>query len=179
MTRNARIVDAYRETPNLRIVGEQFIISHERVRQIVVRHEKLTGEMLPRGVATPHYGWRTARILWKCAGCGEKRILLPCVAVLHNKCHRCASRSRVTDTLVEDTIVKIMEGGKWHPVALAAGYPVNGTSALQRSVYTALQHQNRYDSIAQLWPRGIPHWLKRYTIRSKTMCKTIIRNKTA
>lgn len=166
--RDDAIVAAYKETPNLRAVGKTFGISGERVRQIVVRHERQTGEGVERG--KQRSGFRVARVLWCCPGCGEERTVLPSVARQMRACRRCANRAqstRLTDAVIKDAIAKKLAGGKWFPIALAAGYPSNSSFQLPRSVYTALQHQGRHDTIAQLWPRGIPHWLQRFTLKPR------------
>jgi hypothetical protein len=69
--------------------------------------------------------------------------------------------------LIEDTIAARLAGAKWHPLGLCAGYSPSGTFQLQAGIYRALQRQGRFALIAQLWPKGIPHWLQRHTITPK------------
>jgi len=170
--RNAEIIDAYKEKPNLTIVGEQFHITRERVRQIIVRYERETGEKLPRRTAVRYVGRpRVARILWRCAGeCGTSRMLTPGhfaqAGKLCGACSHCKGY-RLTDALIEDTIAKVLAGSAWYPLARAAGYSRQSSFLLTRGVYTYLQRHDRHDVITRLWPRGIPHWLQKYTLKSR------------
>lgn len=47
--RNLAIVEAYRNRPHIKAIGEQFSITGTRVLQIVVQYERATGDKLPRG----------------------------------------------------------------------------------------------------------------------------------
>jgi molybdenum-dependent DNA-binding transcriptional regulator ModE len=168
--RSLAIVDAYRELGTLELASKQFGVSRERVRQIIVRYERETGEKIPRTINIGQHllHIKKPRVLWRCAGgCGKERMMLASAAALHAMCNRCGTGSRITDELIEDTIAKILANpaahGKWGRLAKAAGFEPRAYSALQIAVYTALQRQGRHDTIAALWPDGIPHWMQRFT----------------
>jgi hypothetical protein len=71
---------------------------------------------------------------------------------------------------MEDTIEKILAGGtNWFRLALAAGYSRESSHRLPQAVYTYVQHQDRPDLIPRLWPKGVPPWLQKFTIKPKRM----------
>ncbi len=169
------IITAYKAHPNFTDIGKQFSLTDDRIRQIIARHESETGEKLPRRTAVNYSrGPRVARVLWICAGeCGKTRLLLPSVAAQHERCHKCnliLRGSRITDELMEDTIEKILAGGtNWLQLALAVGYSKQAAHRLHRAVYTYVQHQDRLDLIPRLWPKGVPPWLQKFTLKPKRM----------
>jgi hypothetical protein len=158
--RRAEIVAAYLATPNLHTVGKRFGMTGERVRQIVVRHEAETGETVPRGKRAGKRGPRVARVLWRCAGCGEERMLPPNLAARNSTICRKCTRIHLTDWLIENTIKRVIAGEKFMPISIAAGYSPT-SQALTLSVYTHLFGAGRFDEIALLWPRGVPNWLRK------------------
>jgi hypothetical protein len=69
---------------------------------------------------------------------------------------------------MEDTIEKILAGGtNWHRLALAAGYSREASHRLPREVYAYVQRQDRLALIPRLWPKGVPPWLQKFTIKPK------------
>jgi hypothetical protein len=61
--RRAAIVAQYRAGATLARLGTAHGVSTERIRQIIMRHEQLTGERVPRG-----------KVTWSCGGCGREEL---------------------------------------------------------------------------------------------------------
>lgn len=169
LEREAAIVAAYHaDGGTFESVGKLYGITRERVRQIIARAEAAAGETPIRhnrrlnGEA--HSAFRKRR-LWRCPGCGTERKLSPAAweRAQGSQCSSCASRKHLSDALIEEGIARLKtEGdrrGVLYKMALEAGYPPNGTAALKRAIYKALE---RRGEVAQVWPDGIPHWLARY-----------------
>lgn len=168
--REANIIATYRELQNMRAVGDTLGISRERVRKIINRYERLTGEAIPHAPrGTP--GERVARVIWKCARCGTERRVRPSdLGSLREYCLRCHHRLSakfLSDQLIEDTIAARLAGEKWRPLGIRAGYVPSGAHSLESGIYRAVQYQGKYELIPRLWPKGIPHWLQKHTIKPK------------
>lgn len=161
--RNAAIVEDFRAERYLHPVATKYGISRERVRQIVARHEQLTGETLPR--ADNNEWLRKELVLWRCPGCGVERRLLPGKVKLQRLCTQChgrACRKRINDPLLEDTISRVLAGEKFYQLAVAAGYNNKNAHGLVSGVYRHLLRHNRIDEVRRIWPKGIPNWLRKH-----------------
>lgn len=158
--RTAEIVAAYKQTPNAYRVGERFGITHQRVTQIVLRHERETGERLERGKAAPRYGPRVERVVWRCHGCGTERRFTP-GTVRAKTCQKC-TRTRTTDVMIEAAISERLAGAKWYPLAMRLGWSQQGSFQLSRIVYVHLLREGQTDMIPRLWPDGVPPWLQKH-----------------
>lgn len=165
--RDLAVVAAYRDQGSFTDVGVQFGLTPERIRQIIVRHERATGERLPRtGRIIGGDKRRKPRVAVQCPNCGWVRHLIPshAKALSGELCGPCGSklsaRKHLTDELIDDTIRRVLAGEKFHHLALSAGYAPRGTQALSSAVYSHLLRSSDSDTIARLWPRGVPHWLR-------------------
>lgn len=147
--RAAAIVEAYYSGRTFRSVGDEFGISHERVRQLVVRHESLSGAEKKR--TGRQYPSRTA---WRCDLCGcEKHLTATQLAKAGTRCPRC----RRTDVeKAERFIAAYRENPNWLAIANAAGSQPNNAARL---VYHYLLRRRDAVRPAELWPRGVPAWL--------------------
>ena len=164
--RDREIVAAYRELGTLVKTASRFGISYERVRQILVKYERMTGETVPR---TPREmcNWKP-RVLWRCADCGAEMMLRPREAEIRQVCASCRAdriskrvRKRLTDELIESTIHRVLAGEKWQPIAVSAGYGESASNCLTGAVYRHLLRSGDGRTIARLWPNGVPWWLIR------------------
>lgn len=171
--RERAIVAAYREFGGLTPVGARFGISGERVRQILNRYETLTKESVPR---TGHNLWcaraaklaESARVTWRCADCGIERRMTASAAKAHACCRHCSGvrlgrqgRKYLTDDLIADTIRRVLAGERFHVLAIEAGYARHASHNLTQAVYLHLLRAGAASTIARMWPRGVPNWLRK------------------
>ena len=170
--RNEAIVAAYRETPNLQRVGEQFGISGEYVRQIVVRHERRTGEAIPRGKGRPRI---SKSVVVRCVDCGRERRAMPSELRPVERCLYCtqALGRKLSNEQIESAIRRVLAGGvvrpkgsdvrltHWGAIAEEYGLQKNVHHNLPRAAFLYLQHHRRYSEIDALWP-VLPRWLSKY-----------------
>lgn len=163
--RHLDIVAAYREIGTLEATGASFGLTSERVRQIVVKYERITGETIER--TKPTAG---PRIPLSCPGCGRIRSVVPSIAANASPwCIRCSGFLRgVGKDRVNNIIALRRTLPNWHQTGLQAGYTGTGTWAAARVVYMRLTYDGRWDEIAELWPKGIPSWLKKWDRSIKT-----------
>lgn len=162
--RDREIVAAYRDLGTLEAVGAQFGVTRERIRQIVSKYERLTGETVPRtGYSINSARWIAARPIWRCAGCGiEQR--RPAFRAKHKCCRACRGRERrkiLSDRLIERTIARVLAGETFHSIAMEAGYSQTASHVLKGGVYAHLRRQGDVETIDRLWPNGLPNWLRK------------------
>ena len=143
-------------------VGALHGVSYERVRQLVVSYEAETGTAVPRTPKTA----RGPRVTLTCPGCGRTVEVQPSVARSGSPyCLSCAlliRSDRIPPAQIEDWVRQRLAGIPWLRMALAAGYKSNTSASVPRAVYVRLRAEGRTADIAALWPRGIPHWLRRH-----------------
>ena len=167
--RNEVIVAAYREIGNLREVGDQFGITYQRVQQIIVQHEKRTGETISRNRRRrPQF---IKSVVVHCVDCGRERIAVPSKIRPVERCRYCAPtvNRKVSDEQIESAIRRVRAGGFVRPRgkrlthwgAIAREYGMTQWHMLPRTAFLYLQHRRRYAEIDALWP-VLPHWLKRW-----------------
>lgn len=122
--RHKAIVDAYQSSRSLKETGTKVGLSAERVRQIIARYERLTGNQIERhkrrGIGRP----RVRRVLWTCRGCGVKReIRATQQETAPVMCRRCKDRQKIpTAEVIEGWIEQCRNGVRVIDIARNAGY---------------------------------------------------------
>lgn len=162
--RHLDIVAAYREIGTLEATGASFGLTRERVRQIVVKYERITGETIKR--YKPING---PRIPLSCPGCGRTRNIPPSIAEKASPyCFRCGHRKRVDVERVGAIIALRRTPLNWRQTGLRAGFNKQATWTAERMVYSHLTYHGRHGEIAELWPKGVPNWLRKHDRSIKT-----------
>jgi hypothetical protein len=167
------ITRLYTSGASLREVGGVYGISGERVRQLLVEYERQTGEIVTRhSTADSQFKRRRGRpqverIVWRCSDCGLERRVRASQIRTKKRCARCYRNylgSRISADVIQQTIAAILSGrSNFYREALAIGFTKRSSHRLTASVYIYLRHRARDDTLAALWPGGVPGWLlKRY-----------------
>lgn len=158
-------VERYRSGETLQEIADSETppVSRERVRQIIYRHEKHTGERIerhPKG-----HGKGVKRVpyeLWQCEICGVQRWLREkdLVGLSRKRCMHC----RCIDVAKYEHEISLRRiHGNWHRASVVAGYSPT-SAAMERHIYRYLMYAGRLDEVAELWPRGLPPWLRRIPV---------------
>jgi hypothetical protein len=121
------IIEDYRLSGSLRVTGAKFSISAERVRQLVAKHEELSGVKVPRGWRN-NRGLRVERVTWRCVDCGVERTTLP--SAVRERCKSCNHvASRIfDDATIEGWINRIATGCTMKEIATSADREQNSQS---------------------------------------------------
>lgn len=160
------LVAEYRAGATLAAVGARHGISRERVRQLLVAHEKATGEAIPR-----HPPPQAPRFERRCVRCGRpmgrraKFVTATRLAALASVCKSChASRHDLTPPVLDAYVVRRLAGERWSRIAAAAGYAPATYHLLYRAVALYLYRAGRKADLTAAFAGQKTAWLRKYGI---------------
>ena len=165
--RNQVIVAAYRvpSPPSMATIGHQWGITQEMVRQILVDHERRTGETIERRREQRNPP-PLERVEWRCSDCGAARRITPSAAAMHKKCMACEIRARraaspITDAMIEEWIVRRLSGDSWSEIARSRGWASNSSNLVPQFIWRHLRRTGRMNEVAAIWRGSSTRWLQR------------------
>lgn len=166
--RQVAIMSAYCGTPNrsLGSTGAEFGISREAVRQVLAKHERLSGtpkvrNRIPRRPLAP-------RIAWRCVDCGEERSYTLAVARQRGTRPRCRAchlnqQRRHTDAEIEGWIARFRAGEGLHCIGRSLGLTNNRAATIVGlTIFSYLRRNGREAEVPAIWGTRSTHWLRRY-----------------
>ena len=157
------VIDEYTRVFNLKKTGQKFGITGERVRQILRKFERKTGQKLPE---KPRH--QPVRVEWACDFCGTAYSQSPSVA----KNRRCGVCSRIrgqkrkdgklSDPLVIERLIEDRKAGaSWLSMAIAHGIPRNACHCVPSSIWRHLRWERRMDEVPAIWRGASTRWLEK------------------
>jgi hypothetical protein len=159
------VIARFKELGHLGAVGAEFFISSERVRQIISAYESKTGNHLERVRFRPPL---QPRVQWSCEKCGTTRMVRPGDLKNTKVCAKCHLDAQMPVPV--DEMEAVIDGlkkdgrGKWASLARRWGIKRNEQFRCSRRVFSFLLRHARHEDISQIWPEGVPHFLRKRKI---------------
>lgn len=160
----APIIEAYKKATNFLVVAAMFGVSSERIRKIIVAHEKATGQKLPR------YKQTLKRIFWACPHCGTEYKIKPSGARACRVCVGLRSRGGRFDdpVLLEDWIARRKTGASWQSLGRDVGVKPNAIHTVIRAIWQYLRRERREAEVVEIWRGASTRWLeKKWPMRTE------------
>lgn len=151
----SHIIEAFKTLGTLEATGKKFGVTRERIRQIVSRYERETGESLGRP-GKSHA--KKELVEWECRHCGTVHRQPPAKAKLRN-CGKCVSlRSRGSrldnPVLIEEWIEARKAGSSWASIGRSAGLNNRANHLIARAIWRYLRREHRFDEVPLVWRQG-------------------------
>lgn len=172
LSRDSAIVAMYRTGETMRNVGSVYGISDERVRQIILKYERRTGDKVPRDVASKR-AYERARhpsIIFICPDCGKTATQTSTQAKSRRtgRCIHCAAAARsargLSPAKLENIFIRMLGDEPRVKIARDFGYKATTCSRQVLTVARWLKNAGRKDDLHRLFTGRATHWLRRYGI---------------